>query len=114
MVWVITFNFPFFNDSYSSLIVNPNGWIGFGEDNTSWDNTAIPDSNAPRPAIMGFWDDLNPVNDGGSGEGYVYYHSNSERIVVWFDNVQHWPTNFEGSVYDFQIVLYSSGDKIIG
>ena len=108
----LDFNFPFFNDSYSSLIVNPNGWIGFGEDNTSWDNTAIPDSNAPRPAIMGFWDDLNPVNDGGSGEGYVYYHSNSERIVVWFDNVQHWPTNFEGSIYDFQMVLYPTGDIV--
>ena len=108
----LDFNFPFFNDSYSSLIVNPNGWIGFGDDNTSWDNTAIPDSDAPRPAIMGFWDDLNPVNDGGSGEGYVYYHSNNERIVVWFDNVQHWPTNFEGSIYDFQMVLYPTGEIV--
>ena len=106
----LEFDFPFYNSSYSSLIVNPNGWVGFGSDNTEWDNTSIPDPNAPRPAIFGFWDDLNPVNDGGSGEGYVYYHVNSDRAVIWFDNVQHWPTNFEGSVYDFQIVLYPSGD----
>jgi len=59
---------------------------------------------------MGFWDDLNPVNDSGTGEGYVYFHSNDQRAVIWFDNVQHWPTNFEGSVYDFQIVLYATGD----
>ena len=104
------FDFPFYNSFYSSLIVNPNGWVGFGDDNTAWDNTAIPDSNAPRPAIFGFWDDLNPVNDGSTGQGYVYYNVNSERAVIWFDNVQHWPTNFEGSIYDFQIVLYPSGD----
>jgi hypothetical protein len=108
----LDFSFPFFNSYYSSLIVNPNGWVGFGDDNTGWDNTGLPDPNAPRPAIMGFWDDLNPVNDGGSGEGYVYYHSNTERVVVWFDNVQHWPTNFEGSVYDFQMVLYPTGEII--
>ena len=106
----LDFNFPFYNFSYSSLIVNANGWLGFGNDNTAWDNTPIPDSSAPSPAIFGFWDDLNPVNDGSSGQGYVYYHSNSERLVVWFNNVEHWPTNFEGSIYDFQIVLYSTGE----
>jgi len=108
----LDFSFPFFNLFYSSLIVNPNGWVGFGDDNAEWDNTALPNPNAPKPAIMGFWDDLNPINDGSTGEGYVYYHSNDERVVVWFDNVQHWPTNFEGSVYDFQMVLYSTGEII--
>ena len=34
----------------------------------------------------------------------------NDKTVVWFDNVDHWPTNFEGSNYDFQMVLYSSGD----
>ena len=109
-VMELGFDFPFYESSYSSLIVNPNGWIGFGEDNTAWDNSSLPDSNSPRPAIMGFWDDLNPVNDSGTGEGYVYFHSNEQRAVIWFDSVQHWPTNFEGSIYDFQIVLYSTGD----
>ena len=104
------FEFPFYNSSYSSVIVNPNGWIGFGGDNTEWSNTSLPDASAPNPAIFGFWDDLNPVNSGGTGEGNVYYHSNTDRVVIWFNEVQHWPTNFEGSVYDFQFVLYPSGD----
>jgi len=106
----LDFNFPFYEFYYSNLIINPNGWVGFGEDNTSWDNSSLPDPNSPKPAIMGFWDDLNPVNDSSAGEGYVYFHSNDQRAVIWFDNVQHWPTNFEGSVYDFQIVLYATGD----
>ena len=106
----LEFDFPFYDSSYSSFIVNPNGWIGFGDDNIGWENTPLPDSDSPEPAIFGFWDDLNPVNDSGNGEGYAYYNINSDRAVIWYDNVQHWPTNFEGSIYDFQIVLYPSGD----
>ena len=109
-VILLDFNFPFYSSTYSSLIVNPNGWIGFGDDNTAWDNTVVPNADAPTAAIFGFWDDLNPINSNGTGDGNVYYNSNSERLVVWFDNVQHWPTNFEGSIYDFQIVLYASGE----
>ena len=109
----LDFEFPFFNSSYTNLIINPNGWVGFGEDNIGWDNTSLPNSDAPNPAIMGFWDDLNPINSNGNGQGNVYFHSNEERAVVWFDNVQHWPTNFEGSIYDFQIVMYFTGDIFI-
>ena len=109
----LDFEFPFFNSSYANLIINPNGWVGFGEDNIGWDNTSLPNSSAPNPAIMGFWDDLNPINSNGNGQGNVYFNSNEERAVVWFDNVQHWPTNFEGSIYDFQIVMYATGDIFI-
>jgi len=47
-------------------LVNANGWVGFGSDNNAWDNTSIPSATAPSPAIFGFWDDLNPVNDQSS------------------------------------------------
>ena len=106
----LDFEFKFYEQLYQSFIVSPNGWIGFEEDNDGWDNIPLPDPMAPRSAVLGFWDDLNPVNNGGSGQGYVRYHGNNQRMVVWFDNVEHWPTNFEGSVYDFQIVLHSTGD----
>ena len=86
--------------------------MGFGDDNDAWDNSNIPASSAPRPAIFGLWDDLNPVNDNCNSycSGSVYTHGNSERFVVWFNEVAHWYTNFEDSYYDFQIVLYPNGD----
>ena len=86
--------------------------MGFGDDNDAWENTNIPSSDAPRSAIFGLWDDLNPVNDNCNSycSGNVYIHGNSERFVVWFDEVAHWWTNFEESYYDFQIVLYPNGD----
>ena len=40
----------------------------------------------------------------------MYTHGNSDRFVVWFNDVAHWYTNFEDSYYDFQIVLYPNGD----
>ena len=107
----LDFEFPFYENLYSSFIVNANGWLGFGDDNTGWDNSEIPNSNAPLNAIFGFWDDLNPENDSGStGNGTIKYSSMEDMTVVWFDNVDHWPTNFEGSNYDFQMVLHSTGD----
>ena len=39
--------------------------------------------------------------------GNVYYHNNSDRLVVWFNNVAHWASGeFENSFYDFQIIIY--------
>ena len=88
-----------------------NGWIGFNDDDDAWDNTAIPTSAISGAAIFALWDDLNPVNDNCNQycSGNVYYHTNTERMVIWFDQVAHWWSNFENSFYDFQIILYPSG-----
>ena len=107
----LDFEFPFYDSAYSSLIVNANGWLGFGDDSQAWDNSSIPSDSAPLNSVLGFWDDLNPQNESNSsGNGTIKYSSMSDKAIVWFDNVDHWPTNFEGSNYDFQMVLHSSGD----
>lgn len=107
----IGFDFPFLGGTYSQCIINANGWVGFGSDSDAWENTNIPSSAAPGPAIFGLWDDLNPVNDNCNSycSGNVYYYTDGEKFVVWFDEVAHWWTNFEDSYYDFQFVLYPSG-----
>ncbi|RLC49513.1 MAG: hypothetical protein DRZ79_05865, partial [Candidatus Cloacimonadota bacterium] len=38
------FTFNFYGVDYDSFRINPNGWIGFGNDNTEWTNTSIPSS----------------------------------------------------------------------
>ena len=106
----IGFEFPFYDTSYTQCFINPNGWVGFENDDNNWDNISIPSTQAPKSAIFGFWDDLNPTNDFcNSCSGEVYYHSNQERMVVWFNNVSHWPTYFDNSTYNFQIVMYKNG-----
>ena len=104
----LDFDFSFYGINYSQCLVNPNGWIGFEEDNDEWNNESIFDEESPRAAIFAFWDDLNPENqDNNVGSGNVRYHSNSDRIVIWYNDVVHW-TSLE-RMYDFQVVLYHSG-----
>lgn len=98
------FNFNFYGNTYSQFRINPNGWIGFGADNTAWQNSALPDADAPRPAVMPFWDDLDPLQGGD-----VYYYGNADSLVVWFDDVIHYVGNYNGT-YDFQVILYSNGE----
>ena len=81
------------------MFINPNGWVGFDNDVAAWDNTGIPTNQINGAAIFGLWDDLNPVNENCNQycSGNVYYHSNSERFVIWFDEVAHWWTYFENT-----------------
>ena len=109
----IGFDFPFYGEIYSEFIINANGWIGFEDDSGAWYNGNIPSEDAPKSAIFGFWDDLNPINQNCNEfcSGNVYYDSNSERLVVWFDNVSHWVSEgFENTSYDFQVVIYPDGE----
>ena len=108
----IGFDFDFYGETYSEFIVNPNGWIGFGDDWTDYHNYSIPRVDAPRPAIFGFWDDLNPVNSGNtSGSGYVYYYSNGiDSLIISYIDVIHYPGMNNGT-YNFQIII-TNNDRI--
>ena len=111
----IGFEFPFYGIEYSECIINPNGWIGFGEDNTAYSNSEIPSTSSPLAAIFGFWDDLNPVSSdqGGcpEGSGLVYTYSYDDKFIVWFDSVNRCASG-EGltGIYDFQFVIHLNGD----
>ena len=107
----IGFDFNFYGTEYSEFIINANGWLGFGSDNTEWSNSSLPDYSAPRPAIMGFWDDLYPEID-GSGEGNVYYQSFTDHLIVMFDNVQHYPGDYNGN-YTFEMIIYANGEILL-
>jgi hypothetical protein len=103
----IGFDFYFYGDYYSEFRINPNGWIGFGDDFNQLVNLSLPHPWAPHPAIMPFWDDLDPVSSGN-----VYYYSTSDSLIVWFNDVIHTPGNYNGT-YDFQVILYTNGDIVM-
>jgi len=98
----IGFDFDFYGETYDEFIINPNGWIGFGSDWDDYHNYSIPRNDAPKPAIFGFWDDLDPLQGGD-----VYYYSDgAENLIIWFDHVIHFPGNTNGT-YDFEIIIKS-------
>ncbi|MDN5354610.1 MAG: hypothetical protein PWQ09_1366 [Candidatus Cloacimonadota bacterium] len=103
----LDFSFNYYGQQYDQFRINPNGWIGFGNDWTDYHNYSIPDPDAPLAAIFGLWDDLYPEDDEG-GDGQVYYYSDSDSLVVWYNNVIHYPGQTNGT-YDFQIIIYENG-----
>ena len=100
------FPFSFYGTTYNQFFVNPNGWIGFEDDNNGWNNQSVFSEDSPNAAIFAFWDDLNPESslDNNVGSGNIYVDSSPQRCIVWFDNVSHW-TSLE-RLYDFQLILY--------
>jgi len=103
------FNFPFYDNNYSFCAVMANGWLSFGAGNEPNSNQSVFDNNAPRPAIFAFWNDLNPENLAGDGQGTIKYNSNNERTVIWYDNVELGHSFGNNGLYDFQIVLFPDG-----
>ncbi len=101
----IGFNFYYYGTYYPNFRINPNGWIGFGDDNSTSNNLSLPHPYAPNPAIMPFWDDLDPIG------GNVLYYSTVDSLVVWYENVMHTAGNYTGT-YDFQLILYPNGDIV--
>src|SRR5689334_12609789 len=53
------FNFQFFGATYSSIVVNENGYVTFGADGGTGTAQALPDAGAPNNLIAGAWDDLD-------------------------------------------------------
>ncbi|MBN2461459.1 MAG: hypothetical protein JXB60_07625, partial [Candidatus Cloacimonetes bacterium] len=100
----LDFSLSFYGESYTSFRISPNGWIGFSNDWSDYHNYAIPRQDAPRAAIFGFWDDLDPLQGGD-----VYYLQNQDSLIVWFDDVIHYPGIYTG-IYDFEIIVYRDGN----
>ena len=97
-------NFPFYENSYSTLYIGSNGIITFGSGSSSLSNTSIPNSNTPNNFIPICWDDLNP----GAGGIIFYYHdSANSRFIVSFVGIPFYPS--AGAV-NAQAVLYSNGN----
>ncbi len=99
----IGFTFNYYGTDYTQYRISPNGWIGFGDDWTDYHNYELPRVDAPKPALFGFWDDLDPLQG-----GVVYYYGDSDSLIVLFDNVIHYPGYWNGT-YDFQMILYANG-----
>ena len=101
------FQFPFYGNIFESIIVSANGWLSFTSHSSAWNNTSLPNSNAPENLLAGFWDDLDPLQ----GDGTIYIWGNQiDSLVVSFINVEHYGSTY--GVYTYQVILLETGDII--
>ncbi len=97
----LPFSFQFYGQSYNTLSICSNGWLGFGHiTSTSFSNDPIPSTDNPNNIVAAYWDDLNP----GRGGQVAYYSdtANHRFIVEWYQ-VPHYSG---GSPETFEVILY--------
>ncbi len=97
----LPFTFRFYGQSYNGISICSNGWLAFGQTNsTSYGNDPIPSTDSPNNIVAAYWDDMNP-RDGGQ-VAYYADTANHRFIVEWYQ-VPHYSG---GSPETFEVILY--------
>jgi len=112
----IGFNFNFYGNNYTSLIVGSNGHIDFisgtGNNWYNWNGLSIPspsDSIAgnawgENPLIAPLFFDINPFVG-----GEIYHEVVGGNLIIQYDNLPLWGI---GGTHTFQVILYRGSSDI--
>ena len=105
----LPFTFSFYGNDKSSIYVCSNGFLSFNNNSNTYNDATIPTSADPNDLIAPFWDDLKPT---GGEWGTVYYHGNSTRFVVQYENVSHYGSSSVTDPVTFEVILYPNGEIV--
>mgnify|MGYP001080907447 CR=1 FL=1 len=124
----IPFDFCFYNEGYSDLIIGDNGIISFNTALALGDSPyfagTIPNSSMPTNSIFGVYHDLTndnnvfgctndpntPENECGEIKTYLIGTAPQRSFVISYENLNHF--NCEVSRSTTQIVLYEASNMI--
>lgn len=104
----VGFNFPFYNNSYSTVHIGTNGFLGFGSTSGMYDYSpdAIPNSNDPDNIVAPLWTDLNPSRGGSIWYCRTTAYGQQALVVNWVGV----PYYYNTSPNTFQAVLLANGE----
>ncbi len=102
----IGFDFPFFGQSYSQLMIGANGGIGLTNGILYYQNRALPTTTMYAPArfLAPLWCDLEP-----SKGGAVRYYAGAGQFIVAWDAV---PRYDAATTETFQAILRPNGEML--
>ena len=92
----------FYGNNFSSFYVGSNGTITFSSSSSSYSNSAIPSSSAPKDLLAVFWRDLDPRSSGS-----IYLQELSQSVIVQYQDVA--PYGYSES-YTFQVEIWQNGE----
>jgi len=99
---ILPFDFTYYGESFDTLTVCSNGWLGFGDEtyHSDFRNYAIPTSFGPTQGMLcPFWDDLVM----GSGHVYYYNDQTNHTFIIEYNNVS---LMSGGQTQKFEVILY--------
>lgn len=102
----IGFGFPFYGNTFDSVLICSNGWISFNSRSIDYINDPIPYPASPNNLLAIWWDDLVVPRD----SMVFYYHDyDNECFIVSYDGIHNHPNT--GNL-NFQAILYPDGTII--
>ena len=99
-----SFTFPFYGTPRNSFWLGSNGYLTFGQGDTTYSESISQHLYLPR--ISGYFDDLYPGRSGVERQTYVNELSNPNRVVVTWNEV---PEYSNTGANTFQIIVYETG-----
>jgi hypothetical protein len=101
VTYALPFSFTYYENDYSTVGMCSNGFIELGNATYRFgDNTAIPAAGGPRALVAGFWDDLDPSQQ---GDIYCHFDTLNHLWILEFHNCGHYGN--PGMEETFQIIL---------
>jgi hypothetical protein len=96
------FSFPYYGQTYTSVMVGSNGYITFGDQSVTLYPPCPPNTGIPNGVVYVFGTDLFPT----AGQCKYYADAAGQRFIVSWDNCPH----FGGSpIFNFQVILDANG-----
>ena len=106
----LPFEFQYYGESYESIIVSLDGWIGMGEgaeDYLAAATQPIPGHSAPDGQICLLWQDLYiEINEVDYSGVYYHYFENESLFVVEWSGVRNDFEGIDDSRVSFQVLLF--------
>jgi len=101
----LAFAFPFFGETYTSLFLNSDGNLTFGQGDSAFTARDPARAVTGPPRIMGLFADLDPTIDGSA----IRVLSTAGRFVVTWINVPEFSFDGSGLPQSFQVSLFADG-----
>lgn len=107
----IPFTFNFYGQNYTSIYINNNGNVSFGQDIWTYSASAFPMANGPGQLyhiIAPFWADVDT-----RGSGQVWYKITPTAVYVNWVAVGYY-SMMSDKVNTFQVILTDGNDPVLG
>lgn len=108
----IGFSFTFFDNTYSNVYVNSNGYLSFGPGSNATTPQTIPTAGDPDNYIAPYWSHLYVKNQ--SWTDWIRYRNGGSApnryIIIQWNQAKDMPTQQDG--YKFEVILHENGDIV--
>lgn len=103
----LPFTFNFFGENYTSIFINNNGNLSFGNGYSAFSASGFPINNFPM--VSAYWADVDTRN---TESGLVYYKITENALIVRYNEVGYFP-NAADQLNDFQIIISDGTSDLI-